>query len=285
MLRDGFHQHAVHGGRGAVQAELARRRLPVPRRRRRDGAFVDVPARVAEAVKVRGQPGVVRRPLQPGAAVLAEHDRRSRRSTSSAAYTFELGKCYEQAIKERQLLALANIDAELCAAGRRRARAAGAGADRAAGRPRRRARRCPRSGGTWPTDGRIVGIVVDPDGDLDRRRRACAAAVSAAGMVPLVIAPHGGKLSDGTDGRSAPSRPPGPSSSTRCCSPGSPAPAPDALRRPGQQGRRGRLRRRLDPRVLLLLEECFRHAKAIGAWGAGVAALEPRGCRRTRPAS
>ena len=30
------------------------------------------------------------------------------------AYTFELAQCYEQAIKERQLLALANIDADLC---------------------------------------------------------------------------------------------------------------------------------------------------------------------------
>ena len=32
------------------------------------------------------------------------------------AYTFELGKCYEKPIRERQLLALANIDAGLCAA-------------------------------------------------------------------------------------------------------------------------------------------------------------------------
>ncbi|KOU65283.1 hypothetical protein ADK96_17955 [Streptomyces sp. IGB124] len=31
-----------------------------------------------------------------------------------AAYTFELGKCYEQAIKERALKVLANIDPQLC---------------------------------------------------------------------------------------------------------------------------------------------------------------------------
>jgi len=29
----------------------------------------------------------------------------------------------------------------------------------------------------------------------------------------------------------------------------------------------------LDPRVVLLLQECFRHAKVIGAWGAGSDAL------------
>jgi catalase len=30
------------------------------------------------------------------------------------AFTFELGKCYEQAIKERELGVLANVDADLC---------------------------------------------------------------------------------------------------------------------------------------------------------------------------
>jgi len=30
------------------------------------------------------------------------------------AFTFELGKVYEKAIKERELLALANVDADLC---------------------------------------------------------------------------------------------------------------------------------------------------------------------------
>ena len=30
------------------------------------------------------------------------------------AFTFELGKCYEQAIKERELQVLANVDADLC---------------------------------------------------------------------------------------------------------------------------------------------------------------------------
>ncbi len=71
------------------------------------------------------------------------------------AYTFELGKCYEQAIKERQLLALANIDAELCSRGRRRARAAGAGGRPSVRRPvaepaprcRRSARRGPPTAG------------------------------------------------------------------------------------------------------------------------------------------
>ena len=112
MLRDGFHQHAVHAGRGAVPPELARRWLPVPRRghrrRLRRG-----PVRVTQVDKVRAKPAsyddhysqasLFWRSMTP-----VEQDH------IVLAYTFELGKCYEQAIKERQLQALANIDAELC---------------------------------------------------------------------------------------------------------------------------------------------------------------------------
>ncbi|MBM0233773.1 catalase HPII, partial [Micromonospora sp. STR1_7] len=37
----------------------------------------------------------------------------------------------------------------------------------------------------------------------------------------------------------------------------------------------------VDPRVLLLVEECWRHAKTIGAWGAGVTVLEQAGVAGT----
>ena len=33
----------------------------------------------------------------------------------------------------------------------------------------------------------------------------------------------------------------------------------------------------LDPRALMLIEECWRHSKAVGAWGAGVAAVAQAG--------
>ena len=57
---------------------------------------------------------------------------------------------------------------------------------------------------------------------------------------------------------------------------GSPPPAPDAVvARDSKAGEDGAPQ--LDPRVVLLLQECFRHAKAIGAWGSGVAALEAAG--------
>ena len=213
MHRDGFHQHAVHGGRGAVPAELARRRLPVPRRRRRRRVRRRA-ARVAEATKVREKP-----------ASFDDHFSQARLFWLSMtpveqehivlAYTFELGKCYEQAIKERQLLALANIDPDLCAQ-------VAAGLGLPAPEPtvpladaRARARRCPRSGGDL-ADGR-------PDGRHRRRPRrrprrgrgAARGGLSRAGMVPLVVAPHGGTLPDGIAGAAHASPRPGRSSSTR----------------------------------------------------------------------
>ena len=94
-------------------------------------------------------------------------------------------------------------------------------------------------------------------------------------MVPLVVAPYGGKLPDGTTVQRT-------FAATRSVEfdavllAGSPVPAADALAvRDSKAGEDGEPW--LDPRVVLLLQECFRHAKAIGAWGAGVSALELAG--------
>lgn len=58
---------------------------------------------------------------------------------------------------------------------------------------------------------------------------------------------------------------------------GAPAPAPDAL--PQRDAKTGAEdASSVDPRVLLLVEEAFRHAKAIGAWGAGGRVLDLAGC-------
>ncbi|WP_037822545.1 catalase-related domain-containing protein, partial [Streptomyces sp. NRRL S-146] len=75
------------------------------------GAYIETPVRVPEATKVREAPesfsdhfSQPRRFWLSMSAVEREH--------IIAAYTFELGKCYEQAIKERGLQVLANIDTE-----------------------------------------------------------------------------------------------------------------------------------------------------------------------------
>ena len=193
------------------------------------------------------------------------------------AYTFELGKCYDQAIKERQLQCLANIDPVLC-----EQVATGLGlpapeptvplADVAPSPA------LSQVGREWPADGRMVGIVVDPDGDLDgvargtpgrvRRRHGAAADRPArrhgrrhAGAADLRHRPVGRV-------RRAPARRRAGTGAGRAARPATPRPAAPASAT-------------VDPRVLLLVEECWRHAKAIGAWGAGVGVLEQAGVAGT----
>ena len=118
----------------------------------------------------------------------------------------------------------------------------------------------------------MVGIVVDPDGDLAgvaslrdcaRRRRHGAAghraarrdrSADATRRVQRTFATARSVEFDACWSRCAP-------------------PAPDAQRaRDAKAG--GRRPPPWIPRVLLLVEECFRHAKAIGAWGQAVACLD-----------
>ncbi|MEI5674948.1 MULTISPECIES: catalase [unclassified Nocardioides] len=267
MLRDGFHQDGVHGGVAPYQPNTLDGGCPFFAGAD-DGAFEEVAARVAESTKVRANP-----------ASYDDHYSQTRQFWLSmtpverehivAAYTFELAKCFEQVVKERQLLALANIDPDLCAQ-------VAAGLGLPAPEPTiplvdlDPSAALSQLGSTWPTDGRLIGIVVDPDGDLTGVADVISA-VSAAGMVPLVVAPHGGVLADGTVVQRT-------FAATRSVEydalllAGSPVPAPDALTardsKAGDSAGPG-----LDPRVVLLLQEGFRHAKAIGAWGAGVEAL------------
>ncbi|MGZ5400274.1 MAG: catalase, partial [Nocardioides sp.] len=272
MLRDGFHQDAVHGGVAPYQPNSLDGGNPFPASGSRDRAFVEVPVRVAESVKTRANP-----------ASFDDHYSQVRQFWLSMtpperehivlAYTFELSRCYEQVIRERQLRALANIDADLCAQ-------VAAGLGLAAPDPSvplvdlAPSPALSQIGGTWPTAGRMVGIVVDPDGDLDGVEEV-AAAVKAAGMVPLVVAPHGGTLPSGM----AIQRSFGATRSVEFDAllvAGLTAPTPDA--RPARDSKAGEAGAPvLDPRVVLLLQECFRHAKVIGAWGAGIEALAVAG--------
>ena len=272
MLRDGFHQHAVHGGVAPYKPNSLDGGCPFFAGGARDDAFVDVPAPVAQSVKTRAAPSSyddhfsqVRQFWLSMAPPEQEH--------IVAAYTFELAKCFEQAIKERQLLALAKIDPDLCAQ-------VAAGLGLPAPDPTEAipdpdpSPALSQLGDSWPTDGRVIGIVVDPDGDLGGLDDV-RAAVSAANMVPLVVAPYGGRLPDGSTVQRT-------FAATRSVEydavlvAGSPPPGADAcVVRDSKAGEDGAAE--LDPRVVLLLQECLRHAKVIGAWGAGVSALETAG--------
>ncbi|WP_250030160.1 catalase [Paractinoplanes maris] len=272
MLRDGFHQHAVHGGVAPYRPNSLDGGNPFTT----DTGFVDLPVRVAESTKVRENPvsfsdhySQVRLFWQSMTPVEKEHIVR--------AYTFELAKCYEQAIKERQVQCLANIDPVLC-----EQVATGLGLPVPAPTVPFDTEVTPspalsQVGGEWPPDGRLIGIVVDPAAGLDGVDEV-RAAVFAAGMVPLVIAPHGGVVDGVTVQRTF--------ATARSIEydaillAGAPAPAPDAV--PARDAKAGAPSSpAVDPRVTLLVEEAWRHAKAIGAWGAGVTVLEQTGLAGT----
>jgi catalase len=270
MFRDGYHQHAVHGGAAPYKPNTLDGGNPFVAPED-EGAFVESPVTVAEGQKVRGAPASyddhfsqVRLFWQSMTPVEKTH--------IIDAYTFELGKCYEQAIKERQLQALAEVDAELCAA-------VAAGLGLPAPAP---ATSLPdvepspalsQVGKVYPPDGRMIGIVVDvTSGDGLAGVAELRTALMAAGTVPLIIANHGGELGDGLVAQRT-------FATARSVEydavlvagaptpPGTTGGGPEANPTPAV----------LDGRVVLLLQEAFRHGKAIAAWDAGTAALEAAG--------
>jgi catalase len=270
MLRDGFHQHGVHSGVAPYKPNSLDGGCPFFAGAG-DNAFVDVPVKIAESTKVRANPASfsdhysqVRQFWTSMSSVEKEHIIR--------AYSFELGKCYEQAIKERQLQALANIDPVLCS---EVATALGLPVPE----PTETLTEIQPSPalsqvtGEWPPDGRMVGIVIDPAGDLTGVREL-RETIFTAGMVPLLIAPHGGMVEDlpvqrtFSTGRSV--------EYDVLLLAGSPPPAPDAL--PSRESEAGSsTSATVDPRVLMMVEECWRHSKVIGGWGQAVGALGQAG--------
>ncbi|MET1064681.1 MAG: catalase, partial [Arthrobacter sp.] len=270
MFRDGMHQTAVHSGVAPYHPNSLDGGCPFLAGADL-GAFIDVPEHIAEAVKERKSP-----------ASFDDHYSQARlffRSLTPVeqdhviqAYTFELGKCFEETVRQRQLLALANIDPALCAA-------VAAGLGMAAPEATEQVEDATPSptvsqiGGSWPVAGRVVGILADEDSDLDAVR-AAQTALDAAGVVPLVIAPSGGCLG-GPDGGITVQRTYLTARSIEFDAvivAASGAPARDAAQ--GRDAKAGEPGASLDPRVVVLLSEMFRHAKAIGGWGPAAGCLD-----------
>ena len=171
------------------------------------------------------------------------------------AYTFELGKCYEQGIKERALTVLAKIDADLCAQV-----AAGLGLAAPAPDPVDVAAPSPALAQIKPTpfpiEGRIVGVVTGDGADLKGVAKL-REALEAEGALLRVIAPHGGQITTGRDVEIV-ERTFATARSIEF----------DALLVADGAPKDG------DFRALVMLQEGFRHLKVIGAWGDGTEVLE-----------
>jgi catalase len=252
MLRDGMHQTAIHTGLAPYRPNSIDGGEPLVATAA-EGGYVQVARRI-EGTPVRAnpvsfgdhysQPAMFYRSLTPvEQAHIVE------------AFTFELGKCYEQAIKERELQVLANVDADLCAQV-----AAGLGLPAPDGSPAKDVMLSPALSQVvtepGPIAGRKIGVIADANADLagiDKLRKAA----EKLGASVLVIAPAGGVLTDGTHevivertlltARSV--------EFDAVVVAGGTTPVSDI-------------------KLILLLQEAFRHAKVLGAWGGGTAVLE-----------
>jgi catalase len=122
-----------------------------------------------------------------------------------------------------------------------------------------------------------VGIVVD-DSVEAAAIGPLQAAVFAAGMVPMLIAPHGGEVAGLPVQRTFATARSVEVDALLLAS--CPTPAPDAV--PQRDAKAGAdAAPGVDPRVQLMVEECWRHGKVIGGWGAGAQVLDLTGVAGT----
>jgi catalase len=261
MLRDGMHQTAVHKGLAPYQPNSIDAGEPhvVPAK---DGGYVNV-AREVTGRKERKNPASFDDHFSQAAMFWASMSDIEKVHIVEA-FTFELGKCYEQAIKERGLELLAQIDSDLC-----RQVAEGLGLPT----PRRKPVKDPivspalsmvgREPG--PIAGRVIGVVAGDDADLagiGKLRKA----LDAQGAILRVIARHGGTLGDGRNGQIVERT----LLTTRSVE-------FDAILVAG--GTAGLY----DVKLTTLLQEAFRHCKALGAWGDGAQVLTDAGIDTAAP--
>src|SRR3984957_12255080 len=261
MLRGGMHRTAVPAGLAPCRPNSIAGGQPLVATAD-EGGYVQTPRPVEGAV-VRDspvsfadhftQPAMFYRSLTPlEQAHIVE------------AFTFELGKCYSRAIKERELQVLANVDADLCARV-----AAGLGLPAPSGSPAADAALSPAltqiATEPGPIDGRKIGIIADAGPDLagiGKSRKAAA----KLGATALVIAPAGGVLGSGARKETV-DRTLLPTRSVEF----------DALVVAGGTTPTA------DIKLTVLLQEAFRHCKAVAAWGDGTAILEAAGITADAP--
>jgi catalase len=251
MLRDGMHQTAVHTGLAPYRPNSIDGGEPLLALVE-ERSYVQTTRPIAGTV-IRSNPpsfddhfsqaSLFYRSLSP-----------VEQSHVVEAFTFELGKCYDQEIKVRELQVLANVDTDLCAQ-----IAAGLGLPAPRGVPAEEVAPSPSLSQLaiepGPITGRKIGVIADSSADLAgiaKLRRA----FKKEGATLHVIAPVGGVLSDGQvelivertllTVRSI---------------------EYDALVvadgvEPSD-----------DIKLVLLLQEAYRHCKPLGAWGSGALVL------------
>jgi len=256
MLRDGMHQTAVHDGVAPYSPNSLDGGLPAPAGA---GGYVNVPREV-QGPKIRER-----------AASFDDHYSQATLFWNSMtdvekthiieAFTFELAKCYEQPVRERVLSRLANVDADLCAAV-----AAGVGLPAPPGAPATDVSPSPALSQIYaepgPVAGRIVGVLAAEGADVAGATKL-REGLAPQGVVVRLVAEHGGTISGATARVSAAVD--RTYLATRSIE-------YDAVLVPS-----GATALATEPKALILLQEAFRHGKAVGAWGDGTQVLAAAG--------
>ncbi len=254
MLRDGMHQTAVHTGIAPYRPNSLDDGVPLLSTAK-EGAYLQSP-RPIEGVPVRANP-VSFEDHFTQAAMFYRSLTPIEQLHIVEAFTFELGKCYEQGIKERELMVLANVDSDLCAQV-----AAGLGLPVPTGTPPETPVLSPALSQVvtepGPITGRKVGVVAGPGSDLAGIAKL-RSTLDRHGATLLVIAPVGGTLGRGSRTEVVERT----IATTRSIeydailvARGAPA---------------------ADIKLVVMLQEAFRHCKLLGAWGDGADVLASAG--------
>ncbi|WP_026422840.1 catalase [Actinokineospora inagensis] len=261
MLRDGMHQTAIPTGVAPYRPNSLDNGEPLVATAE-EGGYVQTPRRI-DGTAVRANP-----------VSFADHFSQATMFYRSLtpleqahiveAFTFELGKCYEQAVKERELGVLANVDAELCAQV-----AAGLGLPAPQGEPAEDGALSPSLSQIvtepGPVTGRTVGVIADAGADLPGIA-ALRKAIEKLGVTVHVIAPFGGVLSRGNSKQTV----------TRTLLTARSIEF-DALVVAGGTTPS------TDIKLVVLLQEAYRHCKALAAWGDGDGILRAAGVALDAP--
>jgi catalase len=260
-LRDGMHQSAIHTGLAPYLPNSVEGGSPRVASES-EGGYVQTP-RMISGRAVRESP-----------LSFADHFTQARMFWLSMtevervhiieAYTFELGKVFEKAIKERTLGVLAQVDGELCAPV-----AAGLGLPAPAGQPATDVVGSPALSQNptdpGPVDGRVVGVLAGPGADLAGLGRLRKALV-ARGVVVRVISTAGGDLVTGRSSVVV----------DRTLLTTRSVEYDAVLIADGLAGLH-------DVKLTVLLQEAFRHCKPLGGWGDAARVLQDAGIDTDAP--
>ncbi|MBB1511492.1 catalase [Tessaracoccus sp. MC1627] len=276
MFRDGFHQAAVHGGVAPYRPNSLDGGNPAEADDG-SGAFIDIPTPVA-GDKVRELSASFEDHFSQ-VTLFVRSLTDVEREHLTRAYTFELGKCFEESVRVRQLQCLANVDAELCADV---ARGLGLPAPEPTVPPAdvEPSQALSQLRGKWPVTGRKIAVIVDADTD-PAAIAVAKDAVEGKGMRAFITAPRGGKLGDVVIDRAFLTAASIEFDAALVLE--APKPAPDAEPTFDAKAGHSTAGEPVDPRVVKMVAEMYRHCKAIAVSPGATAVLDAAGVPREAP--